>query len=149
MLQKRVFMSTAEEDEVELFTGKGQVPLVNLQEITEAEFVKGHYLNVVANPLYKESRQFIVDVKKTMLHDSYHTQQLVRAETDMGYMQFEVFHKNKSRGIALVTDYWADRIYYFKFGCSHPNDKSKSIGRCYTQYDCPDCGRSKKIDSGD
>lgn len=150
MMKKSSYMSAEEESKINLFTGKGyNEPLVNLQQITEEEFVKGRGVDIIANAQFRETRQFIVNTKEVMLHDTYHENQLVRSETDLGSLTFEVFHKNSYRGIALVTDYWAGKVYYFKFGCSHPNDKQTNIGRCYNQYDCPDCGRSKKIDSGD
>lgn len=70
-----------------------------------------------------------------------------------------LFIANDFTGYAIVNDYWAETIRYFRFGCEHKmrelsqaESRQRGIphyGRCYHNMECTLCGIVKSYDSSD
>lgn len=60
-------------------------------------------------------------------------------------------------GICMISDYWAEKIYFFRFGCRHnfktvPRDEWEGMGihtksRHWNVQKCSKCGEIQEFDS--
>jgi hypothetical protein len=71
----------------------------------------------------------------------------------------KLFHYNDGTGIAMSSDFWGKKIYYYKFGCDHKykemgmnEAKERGFqhhGMCWHVYECVTCGDVMSTDSSD
>lgn len=113
------------------------------REITEKEFSCSSFFYY--SPLYIEAgNTFCYSPNGTPLSQSFSA---------------TLFYLPNKTGVAIQTEYWKQKVRYYKFGCAHQYKelssqecKNKNIshfGNCYHVYQCQICGDIKVEDSSD
>jgi hypothetical protein len=119
-------------------------PPEGFAEIDEKQFVQNsrffHYI-----PKYIEFRQ--VRIKEEL-----------KPEDAGKFLEIRMFWMDELGGCAMSDDYWAGKIRYFKFGCTHEHKKELSqkecqergithCGLCWHVEECENCKRISSYDS--
>jgi len=60
----------------------------------------------------------------------------------------QLFFYHDGTGIAMSSDFWAGKVFYFAFGCDH-DYVEKAVGNCQHYRRCSKCEHSETLDSSD
>ena len=121
--------------------GYNDVP-PGFRELTEKEFAQSAFF--MYSPVGMFFRQ--IDPKNISSEEKY-------------FLSVHFYHFHDGRGFGLAHDFWAGKVRYFAYGCSHKyravsqkDARARGIahfGMCYHVYQCEVCGRLKSEDSSD
>lgn len=57
-----------------------------------------------------------------------------------------LFFFHDGTGVAMESDSWKGKIYYYAFGCDHEYSET-TIGNCLHKIKCSKCGHEEIVDS--
>lgn len=148
----RAFQKTLED------SNRWREPLPNLKWITESEFARSKFFMYTGGTAFTRS---FGPANKDQLPPEWNDNggtsyaKCFLMEKMNGFVMLaQSSHVQRDAPVTWnrsgVAPTWFGRIWYGAFAfCLHEHVDSRSLGRCYTGYNCKDCGLSWSIDSSD
>lgn len=122
------------------FTFEGHynhLPSDNFRIISEEEFAQSKFFTY--NPEAYDYRQVCPE---NLTED-------VKKQIGERMLTVKLYFYHDGEGLGISSDFWAGKVYYFRFEACDHNYKGTTIGKCLTRYECSKCGYTQQIDSSD